>query len=409
MASTLTQALLATSIAADESLPQRKRASLAILELLGLEVYDREDVEEIKSEHFAGINAVMRKYAIDSFDKYDRLEDSDAAILLQHVVDLSSEYTEAAINEALTMLEETEHVIPTSAIELVREHPSVFVPRLLSWFQEMLDDAQGGELPENFMPILVTFLLAELRATELLPLLLSVLHLPYRGAYEIYGDAFHENLPAIVASLSDDTSVVDQLIRDTTLDPMERWSFLTIYKFWVRDGIMSREDAVAIVAGHVKHFMDHEDIEVISYAVYELAELAGKEAWEIVTQAYDRNLVEWSRSEVEDGIFGGEANVNKSLQRLRPTGLPDVIEELNEWARFNYDDAEESGFFEDDDITLEDFRLWQEFENYVDAGGSAETEPESNTTVKRDEAKVGRNDPCPCGSGKKFKKCCQRR
>lgn len=22
--------------------------------------------------------------------------------------------------------------------------------------------------------------------------------------------------------------------------------------------------------------------------------------------------------------------------------------------------------------------------------------------------KVGRNDPCPCGSGKKFKKCCGR-
>ncbi len=24
----------------------------------------------------------------------------------------------------------------------------------------------------------------------------------------------------------------------------------------------------------------------------------------------------------------------------------------------------------------------------------------------REQAKVGRNDPCPCGSGKKFKKCC---
>jgi hypothetical protein len=23
------------------------------------------------------------------------------------------------------------------------------------------------------------------------------------------------------------------------------------------------------------------------------------------------------------------------------------------------------------------------------------------------ERKVGRNDPCPCGSGKKFKKCCE--
>jgi preprotein translocase subunit SecA len=31
-------------------------------------------------------------------------------------------------------------------------------------------------------------------------------------------------------------------------------------------------------------------------------------------------------------------------------------------------------------------------------------QPEQRT-VKRQDAKVGRNDPCPCGSGKKFKKC----
>lgn len=29
-----------------------------------------------------------------------------------------------------------------------------------------------------------------------------------------------------------------------------------------------------------------------------------------------------------------------------------------------------------------------------------------NKPVVREGAKVGRNDPCPCGSGKKFKKCC---
>jgi preprotein translocase subunit SecA len=28
------------------------------------------------------------------------------------------------------------------------------------------------------------------------------------------------------------------------------------------------------------------------------------------------------------------------------------------------------------------------------------------TTLRRDGPKVGRNDPCPCGSGKKHKKCC---
>jgi preprotein translocase subunit SecA len=29
-------------------------------------------------------------------------------------------------------------------------------------------------------------------------------------------------------------------------------------------------------------------------------------------------------------------------------------------------------------------------------------------TVRREGKKVGRNDPCPCGSGKKYKKCCGR-
>ena len=28
------------------------------------------------------------------------------------------------------------------------------------------------------------------------------------------------------------------------------------------------------------------------------------------------------------------------------------------------------------------------------------------TTIRRKEKKIGRNDPCPCGSGKKYKKCC---
>jgi len=34
-----------------------------------------------------------------------------------------------------------------------------------------------------------------------------------------------------------------------------------------------------------------------------------------------------------------------------------------------------------------------------------ETQDAGPQTVKRDADKVGRNDPCPCGSGKKYKRC----
>lgn len=33
-------------------------------------------------------------------------------------------------------------------------------------------------------------------------------------------------------------------------------------------------------------------------------------------------------------------------------------------------------------------------------------EVEGHVTYRRESPKTGRNDPCPCGSGKKFKKCC---
>ena len=40
------------------------------------------------------------------------------------------------------------------------------------------------------------------------------------------------------------------------------------------------------------------------------------------------------------------------------------------------------------------------------AQGGGETEDGKGVTVRRDGKKVGRNDPCPCGSGKKYKRCC---
>jgi preprotein translocase subunit SecA len=38
--------------------------------------------------------------------------------------------------------------------------------------------------------------------------------------------------------------------------------------------------------------------------------------------------------------------------------------------------------------------------------GAQGEEPEKSKPQTRAGSKIGRNDPCPCGSGKKYKKCC---
>ena len=51
----------------------------------------------------------------------------------------------------------------------------------------------------------------------------------------------------------------------------------------------------------------------------------------------------------------------------------------------------------------------QQFESHsqsMDQGVSGSQKTATVETIRNDQPKVGRNDPCPCGSGKKFKKCC---
>lgn len=84
----------------------------------------------------------------------------------------------------------------------------------------------------------------------------------------------------------------------------------------------------------------------------------------------------------------------RELRAYRPyRTVKDTIAETSWWACF--DPAE----FDEEDADLECFLGEGEFGHW--------DSPDS-TTVRRSVPKVGRNDPCPCGSGKKHKKCCGR-
>jgi preprotein translocase subunit SecA len=62
----------------------------------------------------------------------------------------------------------------------------------------------------------------------------------------------------------------------------------------------------------------------------------------------------------------------------------------------------------EEDRRREEQRRRQEQEQIFSAASKAKAGVSARggvETVKRKQGKVGRNDPCPCGSGKKYKKC----
>jgi hypothetical protein len=68
------------------------------------------------------------------------------------------------------------------------------------------------------------------------------------------------------------------------------------------------------------------------------------------------------------------------------------------------DDEVDGDWDEEDDDEWDDDEYWDDDDEDDDLGGEHERDSvEAPPPVRQ---KVGRNDPCPCGSGKKFKKCC---
>jgi len=51
----------------------------------------------------------------------------------------------------------------------------------------------------------------------------------------------------------------------------------------------------------------------------------------------------------------------------------------------------------------------RKYRSFMVISGTNRDGDASPTTMRREGKKLGRNDPCPCGSGKKYKKCCMRK
>jgi hypothetical protein len=151
--------------------------------------------------------------------------------------------------------------------------------------------------------------------------------------------------------------------------------------------------------------MQHGDHEGATGVVAELVSYSPQECYGEIEAAFRLGLVDRmviSEKTFARSISEGEAWFDRCLQNCPPTGIQDTVQELESWACFREPDPRtvnprsglaKGGFPEDDwSDLLEKAPLWQ-----------------SEPTIQDRTARVGRNDPCPCGSGKKYKKCCGRK
>lgn len=295
--------------------------------------------------------------------------------------DITDENTQAtmSVDEIVLKLDSAGRKLPIEAIREAQKSPHLIVPKLIEVLQKVVRDAQDGIVTEGQAPFFAIYLLAEFGAKEALPTIQAAVSLPGDVPFDLFGDTVTENLARIFANLAPERlELLESMIDDAQINEYVRSQAAEAFLYFVRDGDMTREQVVRLLDGHLRLAIDNEDYRIVSPLVSVLARLSPAEARETIADAYQRELVDtfWVRLEdVDDCIKGGEQKMQAHLSNLKNTAVDDTIEELRTWASFREQQKR------------------QAFHGAKPATGS-------------DGRRVGRNEPCPCGSGKKSKKCC---
>ncbi len=251
--------------------------------------------------------------------------------------------------------------------------------------------ADGEDLPEDHAQLLFygIYMLGAAKDQAACQPLLRLLHRPEKEIDHLLGDAVTQSLPRIFVGVFDgDADALFGTIADPAIDEFIREALFSAATFLTWEGRIERDRMRAFLERfHQEPLAEDEEFVWIGW-LGAIARLGLRDMAPLVHAAWDAGRIPdgiMERGDFEKDLAEAERapGDGERFARANVGYIEDVLEELS-WtrgmARQDNDENEEM-------LAAED---WQ-----------PPAEP-----VKNPLRHVGRNDPCPCGSGKKFKKCC---
>ena len=297
------------------------------------------------------------------------------------------------IDHILKELERNRGYFPREAIEEAIRRREEITPHLMRAVQEAVErpvDSKEEE-QESFLPLYAMFLLAQFRERRAYPLIIDLCRLPRESLDSLIGDTITEGLPRIIASVFDgDTKPITEVIENSSIDEYVRGSAIRSLSFLVHEGLIEREKVIAYFTELFRTGLEREPSHVWDELASEAVDLYAKTLADDIRGAYEEGLLwpGYMQPEEVEQVFAMQEEAVLARSKKHHKGLiDDVVEEMHWWACF-------SPRKESRPKPAEPFR-------------AAAGRPETGTGV-RSTPKVGRNAPCPCGSGKKYKRCCGR-
>lgn len=291
------------------------------------------------------------------------------------------------IDEILEALTHDDGQFPRQALEAAIERREEITPRLLDILAELAVDPLGylEENPENLTDVYTMFLLAQFRERRAYPLVVRFFSQPGPKILDATGDFVTEELSRILSSVYDgDLKLLREMIENQDLDEYLRGAGLKTITSLVLWEDLDRGEALAYYRYLFSKGLEKEYNHAWSALVSACCDLAFGELQPQIGAAFEKGYLDpffMSKKDVADDFA---MNPEKLLARSRGNK-----------ALCKVDDA------------MADLKWWSSLREREEPKVKVPEAWEVGRAVAPGEGpKVGRNDPCPCGSGKKWKKCC---
>src|SRR4051812_16818302 len=282
--------------------------------------------------------------------------------------------------------------LPREAMQWTLDHWDEAAPDLLSLLERHTSGADRSDAAADAI-FFILHLAGEKQDTRVFPLLCRLAQ-DGEAIRTALGDGITTTLKRILISTYDgDLDTLKGLIEAAEADQFVRAGALEVLAYLTATGRIARDETDAYLLRLYDTLQPQHESFVWSGWVLGIA-LLGLEAFSgVVRQAFERGLIDPMvmnydsfRTDLGRTLADPERMAGFRYDRLGP--LEDAISELSGW--YGFSDAAKRDQ-ERRATSPGDARL-----AFADA-------PQSLVDPFKG---VGRNDPCPCGSGKKFKKCC---
>jgi hypothetical protein len=237
------------------------------------------------------------------------------------------------------------------------------------------------------------YLMAKWRETRAYPLVIRWLYLPDAVSTRLSGDVSTQDGARILGAVCDgDLEPIKRLVLNRDADEFSRGvavAALALLAVW---GEVPRDIIVDYFAWLAREGLEREPNYVWGALAAESADIEALAVFPALRRAYDDGLIDpqiIGRSELDDVEASPRGALLERMKHRQPP-IDDIAKATSWWARF-----EKSA----------DHRRAEELASLA-AGG--DLDDDAPAAPYRAPLKVGRNEPCPCGSGKKYKKCCGR-